>query len=213
MTLVHELGHAFHVHCQIGKTELQKVTPMTLAETASIFNERIVIEALLSDASSNDEQLRILETQLMAEAMIIVDTTSRFLFEREVFERRSQSELSTEEFCDVMLRAQADTYGDGLDERHRHPYMWAWKPHYYQTDVSFYNFPYVFGLLFGIGLWALYKEHGDSFIPEYEAMLSSSGEGTAMELAARFGIDLHRPEFWQASLKAIEERVEQYLAL
>lgn len=213
LSIAHELGHAFHNECQVGRTELQKITPMTLAETASIFGETIVTEAALSVATSAEERLNIVETSLMASAQNIVDITSRFLFEREVFERRARSELSADELCDVMLRAQAETYGDGLDERYRHPYMWTWKPHYYFPDRSFYNFPYAFGQLFGLGLYAMYRELGEAFIPDYETLLASTGEGTAADLAAHFGIDLRRPEFWQGSLKMLEAQVEQYLAL
>jgi hypothetical protein len=81
------------------------------------------------------------------------------------------------------------------------------------ADISFYNFPYAFGLLFGLGLYAIYRERGDAFIPEYESLLASTGEGTAADLAARFGIDLRLPEFWQGRLKVLERQVDQYLAL
>jgi oligoendopeptidase F len=91
--------------------------------------------------------------------------------------------------------------------------MWAWKPHYYRTDLSFYNFPYAFGLLFGLGLYAIYQERGDSFLPEYDALLRSTGEGTAADLATRFGLDIRQRAFWEASLKVIEERIEYYRTL
>ena len=91
--------------------------------------------------------------------------------------------------------------------------MWTWKPHYYYSGLSFYNFPYAFGLLFGIGLYAIYQERGEAFVPEYRALLASTGEGTAEELAARFGIDLRSPEFWQNSLNVIAKRIERYETL
>ena len=209
-TLAHELGHAFHNECAREKTPLQKQTPMTLAETASIMCETIVFEAAIRQAASSEEELAILETSLISDSQVIVDIYSRYLFEKEVFERRKQAELSAEDFCEIMERAQAETYGDGLDERYRHKYMWTWKPHYYQQGLSFYNFPYAFGLLFGTGLYAIYQECGDDFISEYQDLLASTGEGTAEDLAARFDIDLRSPEFWQNSLNVIARRVDLY---
>lgn len=213
VSLAHELGHAFQNECQVGKTELQKQMPMTLAETASIFNETIVTEAALEAAAGPAERLEILEGSLTGRTQILVDVTSRFLFEREVFERRAKAELSASELCDIMSRAQAVAYGSALDVRYRHPYMWTWKVHYYRPDVSFYNYPYPFGLLFGLGLYARYRELGEAFLPDYEALLADSGEARAADLAARFGIDLRKPEFWQAGLRIIDQQVEQYLAL
>jgi len=212
-TVAHELGHAYHNECQIGKTILQARTPMTLAETASIFCETIVSDAVLANASNKDERLAILETSLMSSTQVIVDITSRFIFEKEVFERREEAELSADEFCEIMIRSQRDAYGDGLDEAYLHEYMWTWKPHYYSSTLSFYNFPYAFGLLFGIGLYAIYKRQGASFVPDYESLLASTGEGTPAELASRFAIDIKRPDFWRDSLKIIEQRIDQYVAL
>lgn len=212
-TVAHELGHAFHNECQVGKTILQTQTPMTLAETASIFCETIVTDAVLANASTNDERLAILETSLMSSTQVIVDITSRFMFEKEVFEKREKSELSADEFCEIMMRSQKNAYGDGLDEAYLHEYMWTWKPHYYSTTLSFYNFPYAFGLLFGMGLYAIYKKQGASFVPNYESLLASTGEGTPEELASRFAIDIKTPDFWRDSLSLIEQRIEQYVAL
>ena len=212
-TVAHELGHAFHNDCQVGKTPLQIVTPMTLAETASIFCETIITEAALAAASSPDEELAILEAFLIGATQVIVDITSRFLFEQEVFTRRVNSELSADDFCEIMVRFQKATYGEGLDENFLHPYMWAWKPHYYGPRLSFYNYPYAFGLLFGLGLYAIYRERGASFVPQYEELLASTGEADAAALAMRFGIDIRKPEFWQSSLSIIEQRIERYLQL
>ena len=213
ITLAHELGHAYHNECQVGKMPLQRRTPMTLAETASIFNETIVTDAILAQAASPEEELGILETFLIGATQVIVDIYSRYLFEKEVFERRAQAELSADDFCDIMLRSQQETFGDGLDPRYRNPYMWAWKPHYYSAGLSFYNFPYAFGMLFGLGLYAVYQERGKAFLPEYDALLRSTGEGTAADLAARFGLDIRQQAFWESSLKVIEKRIERYLVL
>jgi len=215
MTMAHELGHGFHNYCmfQADKTELQRLTPMTMAETASIMCETIVFNAIVSQVKDPQEELAILETALISDSQVIVDIYSRFLFEKEVFERREKSDLSADELCEIMEKAQKATYGDGLDERYLHKYMWTWKPHYYSAGLSFYNFPYAFGLLFGVGLYAIYKERGEAFIPEYKQLLASTGEGTAADLAKRFGIDIRERKFWEQSLKVIEGRIDRYIEL
>jgi oligoendopeptidase F len=212
-TLAHELGHAYHNNCYIGKTRLQRGTPMTLAETASILAETMVTDAVLAQAPDAQERLAILETFLIGAGQVVVDIYSRFLFEREVFERRARAELSADELCELMLDAQRAAYGDGLDTNCLHAYMWTWKPHYYRPGLSFYNFPYTFGLLFGLGLYAIYQERGAAFVPEYEDLLRSSGGATAADLASRFGIDIRQRAFWESSLKIIEARIKQYRAL
>jgi pepF/M3 family oligoendopeptidase len=212
-TVAHELGHAFHNECLAGKKMLQRTTPMTLAETASIMNEIIITNAALSEATGPEEELGILETYLIGASQVIVDISSRFLFEREVFERREKSELTADELCEIMLRRQRETYGEGLDERFMHKYMWTWKVHYYIPSFSFYNYPYAFGLLFGTGLYATFVERGKSFVKDYEGLLASTGEARPAELAARFGFDIRKPEFWRSSIRIIEERINRYLKL
>jgi pepF/M3 family oligoendopeptidase len=211
-TIAHELGHAFHNHCayQAGKTELQQDTPMTLAETASITCETIIMQAILAETKDPQAELAILETQLIGDAQVIVDIYSRYLFEKEVFERRLQSELSADDLCEIMERAQKATYGDLASY---HPYMWTWKPHYYYGGLPFYNFPYSFGLLFGIGLYAIYEQRGAAFVADYKALLASTGEASAADLAARFGIDIRARKFWEDSLGVIARRIERYCAL
>ncbi|MHB8192681.1 MAG: M3 family oligoendopeptidase [Bellilinea sp.] len=214
-TLAHELGHAFHNDCMFkaGRTELQRTTPMTMAETASIMCETIVVEAVMEQAKDADELWAILEAALTGDSQVIVDIYSRFLFESEIFKRREQAELSADEFCEIMENAQKEAYGDGLDERYLQKWMWTWKPHYYSSYLAFYNFPYAFGLLFGTGLYAIYQQRGASFVPEYKALLASTGMGDAAALAARFGIDIRQPDFWRGSLSIIGKRVEGYSAL
>jgi pepF/M3 family oligoendopeptidase len=212
-TIAHELGHAYHNECQVGLTPLQKRTPMTLAETASIFCETIISEATLKNAANAQEELAILETSLIGSSQVIVDIYSRYLFEKEVFERRVDAQLSADDFCDIMRRAQLATYGDGLDPDHLHTYMWTWKPHYYSAGLSYYNYPYAFGLLFGLGLYAIYQQRGEGFKADYDQLLRSTGEGSAADLAARFDIDLHKPDFWNASLGVIAKQIDRYVAL
>jgi oligoendopeptidase F len=204
-TMAHELGHAYHNYCLRSKPPLLARGPMTLAETASIMNETIVTEAALRKASEA-EQITLLEGNLQDAAQVIVDIHSRFLFERAVFERRRERELSASEFCALIQEAQQATYGDGLASYH--PYMWAVKGHYYGID--FYNYPYAFGLLFGLALYNKHLELGPGFLSQYEDLLASVGVYPARELAARFGFDLEDPAFWQAGMNVLMERIERF---
>jgi oligoendopeptidase F len=208
-TIAHELGHAFHNYCayQAGKTEMQQETPMTLAETASIMCETIVMQAVIQQVSDPQEELAILETMLVGDSQVIVDIYSRYLFEKEVFERRAQTELSPDELCEIMERAQKATYGDLAAYQ---PYMWTWKPHYYYAGLSFYNFPYAFGLLFATGLYAIYQQRGADFVPDYVNLLASTGEAPAADLAARFGINIREKKFWADSLAIITGKIDLY---
>lgn len=214
-TLAHELGHGFHNDCAVkaGKTEIQKFTPMTLAETASIMCETIVSSALMKETKNPQEELAILESQLNGDSQVIVDIYSRYLFEKEVFERREKAELNADELCEIMESAQKSTYGDGLDDRYLQKWMWTWKPHYYSGGLSFYNFPYAFGLLFATGLYAIYQQRGSSFVKDYMDLLASTGEAPAADLAARFGIDIRTRKFWEDSLKVAEKRVDRFCEL
>jgi pepF/M3 family oligoendopeptidase len=215
MTIAHELGHGYHNFnmFQAGKTPLQKQTPMTMAETASIMCETIMFNAVRATITDPQEELALLETALVGDSQVIVDIYSRYLFEKEVFERRENSDLSADELSEIMEKAQEATYGDGVDPQFRHKYMWTWKPHYYSAGLSFYNFPYAFGLLFGVGLYAIYQQRGAAFVLDYKSLLSSTGEAPASELAARFGIDIRSKQFWADSLAVIGQRVDRYCEL
>jgi oligoendopeptidase F len=188
---------------------LERGTPMTLAETASIFCETLVAEATLAESAA-DEQLMVLEAQLANATQICLDISSRYLFESAVFQRRAANELSAEEFCELMVDAQRQTYGDAIDAATYHPYMWLWKPHYYSYQSNFYNFPYAFGHLFGLGLFAEYRRQGPAFVPRYQELLRDTGRDYAAPLAARFGIDITQADFWRRSLTVVAEQVARY---
>jgi pepF/M3 family oligoendopeptidase len=209
-TLAHELGHAYHNTQLADRTALQRSTPMALAETASIFCETILTQALLADAD-DARRLVILETDLQNACQVVVDIHSRFLFERALFEQRAARALSVTELRDLMTGAQRDAYGPALDPDALHRDMWAVKPHYYAT--AFYNWPYCYGLLFGIGLYARYLEDADRFRSGYDDLLSTTGLGTAAELAARFGIDVADEAFWTASLDVLRARIDDFEVL
>ena len=208
-TLAHELGHGYHNFNLAQRTMLQKETPMTLAETASIFCETIVRHAAMQNADAQ-EQLVILEASIQGAGQVVVDITSRFLFEQRVFEARKQRELSVDELNTLMLGAQKETYGDALDASILHPYMWAMKPHYYSADTSFYNYPYMFGLLFGLGLYARYQQDPETFKTSYDSLLSSTGLADAATLASQFGIDIRSVDFWRSSLDIVRDDINRF---
>ena len=208
-TVAHELGHGFHNWCQRGMPMLKRGAPMTLAETASIFCETIVFHAALESAPVH-ARVAILENQLLGATQVCVDIYARVLFESEVLKLRARAELSADEFCELMLDAQRQAYGEVLDPEHLHPYMWLMKPHYYQVDQNFYNYPYAFGQLFGLGIYAQYRKEGSAFVPRYVELLRSTGAGRVADLAAHFGIEIRSREFWNASLRVIEEQVDRF---
>jgi oligoendopeptidase F len=206
-TLAHELGHAYHNTALRPRTPLQRSTPMALAETASIFCETILTDRAL-EAAAGGERLALLEADLQGACQVVVDIRSRFLFESRVFERRRASTLPARELSELMRDAQVEAYGDGLDPDALHPLMWAAKPHYY--GPTFYNWPYTFGLLFGLGLYARWLDDADGFRTSYVDMLSSTGTETASQLAARFGIDVADQAFWTASLDVLRTRIDDF---
>ena len=208
-TLAHELGHAFHDSCLNEVSALLCDVPMPLAETASTFNELLLSEHMLSRANDPEAELKLLDQQIGDAAQVIVDILSRYLFESEVVDRRKDSALTARELCEIMRGAQLKTYGDGLDPEYLHPYMWACKPHYYDTDYHFYNFPYAFGLLFAAGLHAKYREMGEGFWPMYRKLLRFSGAGTVREAAAAAGIDVSDPAFWRGALGIFQKKIAE----
>ena len=206
-TIAHELGHAYHNFVLKDAHEIYRDFPMTLAETASIFCETIILENALKNASA-DEQLALIEHELMESTQIIVDILSRFIFEKNVFDKRREQELTAGDFCSMMLEAQKQTYGDAMDQEAMHPYMWAVKGHYYHQELGFYNFPYAFGKLFGLGLYSRYREEGPSFTEKYKEILYMTGNATAEDVTKSAGCDITTEEFWRSSIELISEKVD-----
>jgi pepF/M3 family oligoendopeptidase len=209
-TTAHELGHAYHNTQLAQRTALQRHMPMALAETASIFCETLVVEEGLEHLTGLD-RLALLDVNLLSAVQTIVDIRSRVIFETEVFARRQRRSIGVSELNDMMLSAQLDAYGDGLDQSTAHPYMWAVKPHYYGSH--FYNWPYTYGFLFGVGLFAKYREDPQRFQLSYDDVLSRAGMNTAEELGAVFGFDVSDEAFWTASLDVLRGHIDQYTAL
>jgi pepF/M3 family oligoendopeptidase len=212
ITLAHELGHAYHGE-QIFKEDMLNASyTMPVAETASTLCETIVKKAAIQDALG-DEKIFLLEQSIMGSTQVIVDILSRFEFEKSVFENRLKGPLSVAKLKTLMTEAQDKAYADALDKKAMHPYMWVNKPHYYSAGLSYYNFPYAFGLLFAKGIYALYQEKGPSFVKDIDVLLQKTGQNTVEDVAALIGIDVSKEAFWHASLDVIEEEIDLFLEL
>ena len=212
VTLAHELGHAYHgLHIE-NHRPLNQDYSMPVAETASTFNENIIMNTAIKEAN-DEEKIALIESQLQDTTQIIVDIYSRYLFETAVFENREQSFMFSKDLEEMMLSAQKEAYGDGLDQSYLHPYMWACKPHYYSTGLSFYNFPYAFGGLFSKGLYAIYQEQPEGFVEKYQELLRATTVSSVEDTSKVLGVDVSTPEFWKKALAEVAESIEAFIAL
>ena len=211
VTLAHELGHAFHNQCVRSHRLLNKDYSMPVAETASTFNECVVMAAAIRSAEDPKELLALIESQLQDATQIICDIYSRYQFETMVFTNREQQFMDAKTLCGFMEEAQRKCYGDGLDENCLHPFMWVCKGHYY--GPTFYNFPYAFGGLFARGLYARYEQEGADFVPKYKKLLYTTTVATAEDTAAVAGIDLTEETFWRGALQTIADQIDLFCKL
>ena len=212
VTLAHELGHAYHGLMIEEHLPLNTDYSMPVAETASTFNEAIIMNAAVKEASEK-EKMALIESQLQDVTQIICDIYSRYLFESAVFDKSKAGFLFADQLKEMMLEAQKEAYGDGLDEAYPHPYMWIPKGHYYSENLSFYNFPYAFGGLFARGLYEKYKLEGEDFLPKYRALLNATTVMSVENAAQEAEINIEEPEFWRTSLRSFEELVEEFIRL
>jgi pepF/M3 family oligoendopeptidase len=213
VTLAHELGHSFHDRQVFSHSVLNQDYSMPVAETASTFNEVLVMNEAISKATDREEKLALIEGQLMDACQIITDIYSRYTFEASVFEARPTEFLSADRMCELMILAQKKAYGDGLDESLMHPYMWLCKGHYYSGSLSFYNFPYAFGGLFARGLYAKYKREGEAFVKTYKDMLRATSVSDVEDCAKIAGVDLTDRSFWCEGLQTIADEIEEFCEL
>ena len=213
VTLAHELGHGYHDFMIFDNRPLNTRYSMPVAETASTFNENLVVNYAINHAESAEEKLALLEGQLSDVTQIICDIYSRFLFESKVVNNRSENFMFADELCSIMLEAQKEAYGDGLDHEVLHPYMWVCKGHYYSAGLGFYNFPYAFGGLFARGLYAKFQQEGAAFLEKYNYMLKETPVRSVEDVAKICDIDLTSKEFWLMSLHSFDEAIEEYKKL
>ena len=211
-TLAHELGHAFHQHAMKGVHTLNRSYAMNVAETASTFAEMIVADASVKNATTEEERIALLEDKIQRSVAFYMNIHARFIFETSFYEERKNGIVSTERLNELMEQAQKTAYCDALDQYH--PSFWSSKMHFYITGVPFYNFPYTFGYLFSLGIYAKAIEEGTDYENKYIALLKDTASMTVEELASKhLGIDLTQPEFWEKAVKLSIKDVEEFLTL
>jgi pepF/M3 family oligoendopeptidase len=213
VTLAHELGHAYHGDQIFNESILNSAYTMPVAETASTLCETIAKKAAFKAATNDDEKLHILETELQDSTQVIVDIYSRYLFESNLFEARKSSIPNAKRLNEMMLESQKEAYGDGLDPEYLNSGMWICKSHYYSGYLSFYNFPYAFGLLFAKGIYAKFLEQGQKFVAQVNKLLRLTGQMTVEDAAKTVGIDVTDPTFWRNGLEVIKEDISYFLKI
>lgn len=212
ITLAHELGHAFHSWVMRDLPDSQRSYGMSLAETASTFGETVVRDALLSVASTPQEKLDIVWEEMAALVAFLLNIPTRFEFEKNFYEARAERPLRPDELNAMMADAWRAWYGDALSEPDE--MFWANKLHFFISELSFYNFPYLFGYLFSLGVYARRDVLGASFFPRYRELLRDTGRMTAEDLARQhLEADISEPEFWQGTIRLLETRVDVFESL
>lgn len=211
-TLAHELGHGFHTYAMRDLHLLNRNYAMNVAETASTFAEMIVSDASLKNSKSKEEKLSLLEDKIQRSVALLMNIHARFLFETKFYEKRKQGLVNAETLNELMKDAQTEAYGGALEEYH--PLFWASKLHFYITGVPFYNFPYTFGYLFSLGIYAMAQEEGQGYEEKYIALLKDSASMSVEELAQKhLNVDLTQRDFWEKAVRMCVEDVEEFLAL
>jgi oligoendopeptidase F len=211
-TLAHEVGHAWHSRLMQGMRPLARRYPMTLAETASIFAEHILMAGLLKDTTINDQQkLLLLDAELTDAAVFLLDITTRFEFEKKLYDMRQAGELAVTQLKELMCQTQQTVYGSALLADGSDPYFWASKLHFYITGVTFYNFPYTFGYLLARALINRFNHEGTSFLKCYEDFLRHSGSATVEHVARQtLGVDVSASAFWKEAIDSLQSPLESY---
>ncbi|MBO0441133.1 M3 family oligoendopeptidase [Candidatus Enterococcus ikei] len=211
-TLAHELGHAFHSSVMWDLPVLDREYAMNVAETASTFAELIVADATLKKAETTEEKINLLDTKMQNAIAMFMNIHSRFIFENNFYEARQKGLLSEDEITELMLEAQKESYQDSLGSYH--PHFWASKLHFFIDDVPFYNFPYTFGYLFSMGIYAYANKQGSDFEDQYIALLRDTASMTSEDLAKKhLGVDLTKPDFWQAGIDQVIKDVNEFMEL
>ncbi|USH04515.1 M3 family oligoendopeptidase [Grimontia kaedaensis] len=212
LTLAHELGHAFHNWVMRDMPFVETEYPMTLAETASIFAENVVRDALLEKAESDSDKLLMLWEEAQTAVALMLNIPVRYGFEKAFYEQRQQGECSPAKLRALMAETWNEWYGDAMSEPN--DLFWATKLHFSIAEISFYNYPYLFGYLFSTGVYARRAEKGSAFYSDYKALLRDTGRMSAEDVAkAHLGVDLTKPDFWQQSIQIAEKRIEAFEAL
>lgn len=211
-TLAHELGHAFHSHVMWDLPTLNQDYAMNVAETASTFAELIVADATLKEAKTDEEKINLLDVKLQNAIAMFMNIHARFIFESNFYAARQKGLVATDEITRLMVEAQKEAYINGLGSYH--PHFWAAKLHFFIDEVPFYNFPYTFGYLFSLGIYAKASQHTDGFEDQYIALLRDTASMTTEELAKKhLDTDLHQATFWQAGIDMVLKDIATFMEL
>ena len=212
LTLVHELGHAFHNHAMKSVNGMNKAYPMSLAETASTFAEMIILESAMEKAETDEEKLFFLDEKLKRSVMNFMNLHARFIFEKNFHEERKKGFVPAARLNELMGDAMEEGYAGSLDEIPVH--SWVWTPHFYKTESPFYNFPYTFGYLLSLNLFARAKETGKQFEDHYMDLLRDSGSMSAKDLVMKhLGEDITEEDFWEKGMRLCVEDSEEFVRL
>ncbi|MCR8849328.1 M3 family oligoendopeptidase [Rossellomorea sp. SC111] len=212
LTLVHELGHAFHNHAMKNENGMNNSYPMNLAETASTFAEMIILEAAMEKADTDEEKLFLLDEKLKRSVMNFMNLHARFIFEMNVHEERRKGFIPASRLNELMESAMEEGYAGALDEVPVH--SWIWTPHFYKTESPFYNFPYTFGYLLALHLFARAKEKGKGFEEQYMDLLRDSGRMSAEDLVMKhLGEDITKEDFWEKGMELCVKDSEEFIRL
>jgi len=212
ITMAHELGHAYHNIWIMKESILHSSGPLSLAETASTFNEHLLQDYLMSQLSGR-ELISFLEKKIHRSIIVIVDIYSRYKFEQAILDFRKENTLSVRKIKELMKNAEIEAYGKGLDPNNCQPNAWINKPHYYMPGLHFYNFPYTIGNLISTYLYNRFKEEGSTFLPIYQKLLGRCGYGTVEEILNSVNIDLNSDEFIKSSFEPLEKDLEYFKEL
>ncbi|MCM3111339.1 M3 family oligoendopeptidase [Lederbergia lenta] len=211
-TLAHELGHAFHSYALKDTHPLNRGYAMNVAETASTFAEMIVADAAVNNAENEEVKLALLEDKIQRSIALLMNIHARYLFETRFYEERKKGMVNKNRLNELMEDAQKEAYADSLEEYH--PLFWGSKLHFFITGVPFYNFPYTFGYLFSLGIYAQAVKEGKGYEKKYMAMLEDTGSMTVEDLAQKhLGVDLTKRDFWEAGVKLCIKDVEDFMDL
>jgi oligoendopeptidase F len=207
MTLAHELGHGVHQMLARPQGALLASTPLTLAETASVFGEMLTFKALLKQTHDTRERKALIAGKVEDMLNTVVRQIAFYTFERKLHEARRQGELTPDQLGAIWLEVQAESLGPAIELKPGYEVFWAYIPHFIHSP--FYVYAYAFGDCLVNSLYGLYQEAHPGFVGKYFDMLRAGGSKHHSELLAPFGLDASQPEFWNRGLKVIEGMIDE----
>jgi oligoendopeptidase F len=208
LTMAHELGHGLHAALAQPQGVFHQSTPLTLAETASVFGEALVFGRMLQAAPDDDARLSLLAERIDGAIATVFRQMAMNRFEHLVHtRRRSEGELSVQRICDAWVEAQSELFGESVQITEGYRMWWSYVPHFINTPG--YVYAYAYGQLLALSVYGRYLQEGSSFAPDYLKLLAAGGSRTPEELGAMVGIDLADPGFWDAGLALVEQQLRE----